>query len=157
MIAQLRIFWNSLSITAKAVVVVVVLVALGIVATNLSGAISQYRSKRADAKVAEKQKEIDALQKERDAWTIERTRLLANADRDHAEGELNDAKAEATKALVAQQGTAVRDAELKKIEAIDAELKRDQAITSADISDSERCERVRTKYAAAGIKFECRP
>ena len=67
MIAQLRIFWNSLSITAKAVVVVVVLVALGIVATNLSGAISQYRSKRADAKVAEKQKEIDALQKERDA------------------------------------------------------------------------------------------
>lgn len=153
----LKRLWTESSITAKLVISAVLIGLLFGVWTLAGGWYSRKLSAAADKKVAAKQVEIDKLQAERDKWTTERAKLLGKADQEHVEGELADAKEAATKALIAQQGTAVRDAELKKVEQINEELKRDQAITSADISDAERCERVRSKYAAAGIQYKCGP
>lgn len=114
-------------------------------------------SKKKDAQITELQKEQAVHQEERDKWAVERAGMLGQADREHVQGELEDAKEAATKALIAQHGTVVRDAELKKIEAIHEELKRDQTVTAIDISDAERCIRVRAKYAARGIIYQCRP
>lgn len=150
-------FWKETSITAKLAMAAVV-VGLLFAVWNVAGAWNSRRlSAAADKKVAAKQVEIDKLQAERDEWTVERARLLGNADQEHVAGELADAKEAATKALIAQQGTAVRDTELKKVEQINEDLKRDQAVTSADISDAERCVRIRAKYLAAGIPYQCRP
>jgi uncharacterized membrane protein YdfJ with MMPL/SSD domain len=139
-------FWQRSSLTVKLAVAVVALIAVGIVGTNLSGAISQYRSNQADKRVAAKEKEIAVIKGERDA-------AIESAKQHEARAEIEAREADALRAVIAQKKELTKQEEAKLNEALE-QLKNDELSTGADVPSTVRRERYCRKLAELNRKLK---
>lgn len=151
MIAQAKTFFNSLSVTAKIGLTVgaafLLIVTAGVLWVNVSGAVSQYRSKKADEKVAAKQKEIDGLNRQIDD-------LNKSAAAKEAQGQVKDAEVEALRQQLTNGNSKAQEQERKITDAAE-QLKSDSVITDSDSTDAVRRERICAKLKSAGIQVQC--
>jgi uncharacterized membrane protein YhiD involved in acid resistance len=115
-----------------------------IFATNGAGrAVEAYRSRKFDRAAAEKQREIDALTKERDAH-------LREAEAREAQAEIVTREAAELRKLLEKSGGRLAAEEEKITDAFER-FKTDSTVTSGDVPDHVRRERLCAKLRAAGF------
>lgn len=142
MLAQTGVYLKSLSITAKVVLVLILIIGIGVVVTNVSGAISQWRSKRADAQVAAKQTEIDGLK-------AKKAELEKAAAEKEAQSDLIETENSALKELIKEKGGKIQ-LEQEKLDAAMETYKNDQTVTGADVPTDVRRARLCAKLKLLG-------